>query len=169
LESSNHLTGSPNLTGQTGDCVPWSWCNSWPVILETGVGHQYVLQRWLVFRVSGRWWRDLARFWSVHLVALAINLVALPLLVEIVHLSVLPAQTIVMLGVALGTFVAHRSLLPPPLWHYRHEVQPLTTVSLSEGRTVMPNLRTGGRAAGHSLRAYSALALVVTRPVPPLS
>ena len=69
----------------------------------------YVLQRWLVFRVSGRWWRDLARFWSVYLVALAINLVALPLLVEIVHLSVLPAQTIVMLGVALGTFVAHRS------------------------------------------------------------
>jgi len=69
----------------------------------------YVLQRWLVFRVSGRWWRDLARFWSVYLVALAINLVALPLLVEIAHLSVLPAQTIVMLGVALGTFVAHRS------------------------------------------------------------
>lgn len=69
----------------------------------------YVLQRWLVFRVSGRWWRDLARFWSVYLVALAINLVALPLLVEIAHVSVLPAQAIVMLGVAMGTFVAHRS------------------------------------------------------------
>jgi hypothetical protein len=61
-----------------------------------------------VFRVSGRWWRDLARFWSVYLVALAINLVALPLLVEIAHVSVLPAQAIVMLGVAMGTFVAHR-------------------------------------------------------------
>lgn len=69
----------------------------------------YVLQRWLVFRVSGRWWRDLARFWSVYLVALAINLVALPLLVEIAHLSVLPAQTIIMLAMAIGTFVAHRS------------------------------------------------------------
>ena len=69
----------------------------------------YVLQRWLVFRVSGRWWQDLARFWSVYLVALAINLVALPLLVEIAHVSVLPAQAIVMLGVAMGTFVAHRS------------------------------------------------------------
>ena len=69
----------------------------------------YVLQRWLVFQVSGRWWRDLARFWSVYLVALAINLVALPLLVEIAHVSVLPAQAIVMLGVAMGTFVAHRS------------------------------------------------------------
>ena len=69
----------------------------------------YVLQRWLVFPVSGRWWRDLARFWSVYLVALAINLAALPLLVEVAHVSVLPAQAIVMLGVAMGTFVAHRS------------------------------------------------------------
>src|SRR5665647_2590148 len=68
----------------------------------------YVLQRWLVFRVSGRWWRDLARFWSVYLVALAINLVALPLLVEIAHVPVLPAQALVLLGTALGTYVAHR-------------------------------------------------------------
>jgi putative flippase GtrA len=69
----------------------------------------YVLQRWLVFRVSGRWWRDLARFWSVYLVALAVNLVALPLLVEIGHIPVLPAQAMVMAGVALGSYVAHRA------------------------------------------------------------
>ncbi len=68
----------------------------------------YVLSRWLVFRVSGRWWRELARFWSVYLVALGVNLVALPLLVEIAHVPVLPAQAIVMLGTALGTYVAHR-------------------------------------------------------------
>jgi putative flippase GtrA len=61
-----------------------------------------VLQRWLVFRVSGRWWRDLARFWSVYLVALAVNMLALPLLVELVHLPVLPAEAIVMLGTALA-------------------------------------------------------------------
>lgn len=69
----------------------------------------YVLARWLVFRVSGRWWRDLARFWSVYLVALVVNLVALPFLVEIVHVSVLPAQGIVMLATALGTYLAHRA------------------------------------------------------------
>jgi len=34
---------------------------------------------------------------------------ALPLLVELAHLSVLPAEAIVMLGTALATFVAHRS------------------------------------------------------------
>jgi putative flippase GtrA len=69
----------------------------------------YVLQRWLVFRVSGHWWRDLARFWSVYLVALAVNVVALPLLVEVVHLPVLLAQAIVMVGTALGSFIAHRT------------------------------------------------------------
>jgi putative flippase GtrA len=74
-----------------------------------GVLEAYVLQRWLVFQVSGRWWRDLARFWSVYLVALAVNMLALPLLVELAHLSVLPAEAIVMLGTALATFVAHRS------------------------------------------------------------
>ena len=74
-----------------------------------GVLEAYVLQRWLVFRVSGHWWRDLARFWSVYLVALGVNLVALPLLVELVGVPVLPAQAIVMLGTALGTFLVHRS------------------------------------------------------------
>ena len=73
-----------------------------------GVLEAYVLARWLVFRVSGHWWRDLARFWSVYLVALAVNVAVLPLLVEVVHVPVLPAQAIVMLGVALGTFVAHQ-------------------------------------------------------------
>lgn len=69
----------------------------------------YVLQRWLVFRVRGRWWRELGRFWSVYLVALGVNMVVLPLLVQVGHAPVLPAQAGVMLGTALGTFVAHRS------------------------------------------------------------
>ena len=68
----------------------------------------YVLQRQFVFRVRGRWWRDLARFWSVYLVALAINAPALSLLVEVVHMAVLPAQAIIMLLTATGTFFAHR-------------------------------------------------------------
>jgi putative flippase GtrA len=74
-----------------------------------GVLEAYVLQRWLVFQVSGRWWRELAKFWSVYLVALGANAVALPVLVELAGVPVLPAQAIVMLGTALGTFVAHRA------------------------------------------------------------
>ena len=74
-----------------------------------GVLEAYVLQRWLVFRVQGHWWRDLLRFWSVYLVSLGINAVALPLLVEVVHIPVIPAQGVILLVSALGTYVAHRS------------------------------------------------------------
>lgn len=74
-----------------------------------GVLEAYVLQRRLVFRVSGHWWRDLAKFWSVYLVALGVNAVALPALVEILGVPVLPAQAAVMLGTAVGTFVVHRA------------------------------------------------------------
>ena len=74
-----------------------------------GVLEAYVLQRWLVFRVQGRWWRDLLRFWSVYLVSLGFNAAALPLLVEVVHIPVIPAQGVILLVSALGTYVAHRS------------------------------------------------------------
>jgi len=74
-----------------------------------GVLEAYVLQRWLVFRVSGRWWRDLAKFWSVYLVALGVNAVALPALVEILGVPVLLAQGAVMLAIAVGTFVVHQA------------------------------------------------------------
>ena len=74
-----------------------------------GVLEAYLLARWLVFQVRGRWWRELLRFWSVYLVALGINAVALPLLVEVAHLAVLHAQAIIMLGTAFGSFFAHRS------------------------------------------------------------
>lgn len=74
-----------------------------------GVLWSYVLQRRLVFRVRGHWWRDLMRFWSVYLVSLGFNAVALPLLHEVVHIPVIPAQGIVLLVSALGTYVAHRS------------------------------------------------------------
>lgn len=67
----------------------------------------YVVQRTLVFRVVGGWWRRLFRFWSVYLVALAINLVALPLLVEVGGLPILPAQALVLGGTALASFAAH--------------------------------------------------------------
>ena len=52
----------------------------------------FLLHKLVVFRVRGRWWQDLARFWSVYLVALALNLVALPFLVEVVGMPVLLAR-----------------------------------------------------------------------------
>lgn len=69
----------------------------------------YVLQRVVVFRARGRWWRDLVRFSGVYVVALGLNAVLLPLLVEVAKLPVLLAQALVMAVVALGTFIVHRS------------------------------------------------------------
>jgi putative flippase GtrA len=68
----------------------------------------FVLHKLLVFRVRGRWLRDLARFWSVYLVALGVNLVTLPLLVELVGLPVLLAQAVIMATLTGATFLAHR-------------------------------------------------------------
>lgn len=73
-----------------------------------GVLEAYVTQRWLVFKARGRWWRDLVRFSSVYAVGLAVNMVALPLLVEVVRVPVMLAQLFVIGAVAVGTFTVHR-------------------------------------------------------------
>lgn len=73
-----------------------------------GILEAYVLQRWLVFQVTGRWWRDLARFASVYAIAFGVNLVALPFFVEVAHLPVVPAQALVLFLNAVGTFAVHR-------------------------------------------------------------
>lgn len=69
----------------------------------------YVLQRAFVFRAEGRFWRDLVRFSGVYVVAMLLNVVALPVLVEFAHLSPNIAQVFVVGGVALGTYLVHRS------------------------------------------------------------
>lgn len=74
-----------------------------------GVLEAFVLHRRLTFRVHGRVLGDLVRFWSVYLVALAANMVLLPLLVEVGGVPVLLAQAVVLLLTALGSYVAHRS------------------------------------------------------------
>lgn len=72
-----------------------------------GVSGAFVLQRWLVFRHEGAWFPAYLRFWSVYVVFLAVNLVLLPVLVEIVGLPVVPAQLAVLLLVACGSYAAH--------------------------------------------------------------
>ena len=57
------------------------------LVIATVVGilEAYVLQRWLTFRATGHWWKDLARFSTVYAVAFVVNLGTLPLLVEVVR------------------------------------------------------------------------------------
>jgi putative flippase GtrA len=69
----------------------------------------FIWYRRLVFRVEGHFFRDLSRFSVVYLVALGINLIALPVLVEAFGIPVLLAQAFVVTGTVLGSFLAHRN------------------------------------------------------------
>jgi len=72
-----------------------------------GVLNAFVAYRTIVFRVRGTVLRDLLRFWGVYLVSLAVNLAALPLLVEAAGLPVLLAQAMVVFVVALISWFGH--------------------------------------------------------------
>lgn len=69
----------------------------------------FVLQRYLVFRVRGRFFGDLWRFSGVYGVVLLANLVALPVLYEWIGIPLLISQAIFTVLIALGTFVVHRA------------------------------------------------------------
>lgn len=67
----------------------------------------YVMHRRFVFRVHGHVLRDLMRFWSVYLVAGAVNLVALPALVAL-GLNRIPAQAIIVASTTVLSYFGHR-------------------------------------------------------------
>lgn len=67
----------------------------------------FVLYRFVVFRVRGHVLSDLWRFETIYLSALAVNLVLLPVLVEIAGLPVLLAQTLIVLVTSVMSWVGH--------------------------------------------------------------
>lgn len=67
----------------------------------------FVMHRRFVFRVRGHVLRDLLRFESVYLTALAINAVTLPVLVES-GMSRIPAQAIIIAVSTLLSYFGHR-------------------------------------------------------------
>jgi len=68
----------------------------------------FALYRRFVFKVEHHWWRDLARFESVYLVALGINSVALPLAVQ-AGASRIVAQAIITLALTVLSYFGHRN------------------------------------------------------------
>jgi putative flippase GtrA len=73
-----------------------------------GVLEAFYLYRRTVFRVEGSILRDLARFESVYLLALAVNLVLLPLLVEVGRLPVIASQALIVIITACLSFFGHK-------------------------------------------------------------
>jgi len=68
----------------------------------------FVLYRFVVFRVRGHLLADLWRFTTVYLSSLAVNLVLLPVLVEIAHLPVLLAQALVVFVTSVMSWQGHK-------------------------------------------------------------
>lgn len=69
----------------------------------------FSLHRRFVFEDTGPVLASLVRFWSVYLVALGVNIVALPVLVDGFGLSVILAQLFVLGSTAALSFVIHGS------------------------------------------------------------
>jgi putative flippase GtrA len=69
----------------------------------------FVGYRLLVFKVKGTVLRDLARFSVVYVGAFAVNVVALPLLVELGGIPVLLAQALLVGATVVASFFAHRN------------------------------------------------------------
>lgn len=67
----------------------------------------FVLYRRFVFRVQGNVLVDLARFESVYLVALAVNAVLLPLLVEIGGVEPIIGQALIVFVTTILSYVGH--------------------------------------------------------------
>lgn len=74
----------------------------------TSVFTSFLSQRYLVFRVHGRFWGDLARFALVSTSAFGANLVLLPLCVELLGWPKIPAQLAVTAVIAISSYIAHR-------------------------------------------------------------
>lgn len=72
----------------------------------------FVLHRRFVFRVSGTGsvLLDLARFESVYLVVLCLNIVVLPLLVEVVGWGVIPSQLAFGALIAILSWFGHKNV-----------------------------------------------------------
>ena len=68
----------------------------------------FILYRFVVFRVRGHVLADLWRFETVYLLALAVNFVLLPGLVELAHLRVLLAQALIVLVTSVMSWVGHK-------------------------------------------------------------
>jgi putative flippase GtrA len=73
-----------------------------------GVLFAFVMYRFVVFQVRGHVLSDLWRFSMVYVVSLSVNLVLLPVLVEIFRLPALLAQALIVSVTSVISWLAHK-------------------------------------------------------------
>jgi len=77
---------------------------AWAASLLTG----FLAHRWLVFRVNGHFWADLARYTSVNYTALLVNAAAMALLSDVMGLPPIPVQIGVICFTIVFSYIGHK-------------------------------------------------------------
>jgi putative flippase GtrA len=72
-----------------------------------GIGASFVVYRRFVYKVRGNVLVDLIRFTGVNAGTFFLNAVCLPILVELAHIPVIPAQVISIAVVTAASYVGH--------------------------------------------------------------
>ena len=85
----------------------WPYMAVLVVSRELSVLFAYALYRRFVFPVRGPIVAEFGRFWLVYAGSLVLNMLALPVLVEVVHLPVLLAQAIVTALAIAASWIGH--------------------------------------------------------------
>ena len=93
------LAGMPKISGSLTALV---------VASIIGIANNYVLYRTVVFRSHGAVRHELPRFLVVYLVALAVNLVALPLALHELSFNVYAMQAVYTVAVVVASYLANK-------------------------------------------------------------
>jgi putative flippase GtrA len=77
---------------------------AWPIaVLNAYLGYRY-----LVFRSRGSIWRELPRFSLVYLATLAVNLVLLPIALQLLPFTIYVVQALLTVIVVVGSYLGHK-------------------------------------------------------------
>ncbi|MBN9632905.1 MAG: GtrA family protein [Actinobacteria bacterium] len=90
--------------------VPLGYVISLVISYAISIVLAFYLYRRFVFKVTGHVVRDFIRFVGVYAVAITVNIVALPVLVEFAHVPPLIAQLIVIVATTLLSYFGHREV-----------------------------------------------------------
>lgn len=84
----------------------------WSLVLSYAISIvvAFFLYRRFVFRVTGRVVRDFVGFVGVNAVAIAVNFLALPVLVELMQIPPLIAQATILFATVLISYFGHREV-----------------------------------------------------------
>jgi putative flippase GtrA len=80
----------------------------------TCIAFSYLTNKFLVFRTAGNYLRESGKFALFHLAYFLVNLVALPLLVEIFGMSPVWGQTLFAVAVIVTSYFWHNSITFAP-------------------------------------------------------